>query len=255
MQPDAQALGRVSRTSACFAIQVDQRSETMSLTADDGDHERQPQGAGTHERLWSAAHAEPDGQRVLQWPRVDALSNERGTVFARPLHRVVVADGQQQVEFFREQRVVVVQRVAEQREGLGGRPPSHDHFRPAMRYQVEGRETLKYPDRVRGAEHGHRAGQADALGARGRRGQDHGGRGVEELPAVMLADTEHIEPGLIGDLDPLQHQFHGSNGRNGVIADARETIDADFHLSTHPCFPSLGIVGSLIRSRPGGVGG
>ena len=117
--------------------------------------------------------------------------------------RSLVAQRQQQVELLGEQLVVVLEVVAEQREGLDERAaPGHD-LGAAAGEQVERRELLEDADRIVGGQHGDGAGQPDALGARGRRRQRDGGRRGGVVGAVMLADTEHVEPDLVGQLDLL----------------------------------------------------
>ena len=75
--------------------------------------------------------------------------------------------GEQQLELLGEQLVVVLQVVAEEREGLDERPaPGHD-LRPAAGEQVERREVLEDADRVVGAEHAHRAREPDPLACAG----------------------------------------------------------------------------------------
>ena len=49
-----------------------------------------------------------------------------------------------------------------------------------------------------------RARQADALRARGRRGEHDGGRGDREVGPVVLADAEDVEAELVGELDLLE---------------------------------------------------
>ena len=81
----------------------------------------------------------------------------------RPGHvtRSLIAQREQQLELLREQLVVVVEVVAEQRERLDERAaPGHDLGPPAGQ-EVERRELLEDADRIVGAEHGDGARQAD----------------------------------------------------------------------------------------------
>ena len=48
-----------------------------------------------------------------------------------------------------------------------------------------------------------RAGEPDALRARGGGGEDDGRGGDGEVGAVVLADAEDVEPDLVGELDLL----------------------------------------------------
>ena len=65
-------------------------------------------------------------------------------------------------------------------------------------------EVLEDAHRVVGAEHGDRARQPDALGARGDRREHDGRRGDREVGPVMLADAEDVEPDLLGELGLLE---------------------------------------------------
>src|SRR5207237_8220935 len=158
--------GSVPGAPPDVAVEVDERPEAPCLAADDRDHQRETEETRAGEGRRRAADAEPDRQRILQRSRVDALSGERRPVFARPLDVLVVADREQELELLLKERVVVLELVAEQREGLDERATPDDHLRAAVREQVERRELLKYADRVRSAEDGHRAREANALGAR-----------------------------------------------------------------------------------------
>ena len=72
------------------------------------------------------------------------------------------------------------------------------------------------------------------LGALGRRRQDARRRGGREIGPVVLADAEHIEADLVGQLDlfdqvaqPLR-RVDGLPGRR-IGRGFRECVDADFH--------------------------
>ena len=77
------------------------------------------------------------------------------------------------------------------------------------------------------------AGEADALGARGRRGQHDGGRGDGEVGAVVLADAEDVEADLVGELDLLdqvaQALLRADDGPDAVRRALSEGVDAEFH--------------------------
>ena len=86
-------------------------------------------------------------------PRVDAAVVDRRAVRAGPGHRARRAQREQQLELLGEELVVVVEVVAEEREGLDERAAAgHDLGAPAGE-QVERRELLEDADRVVGAEH------------------------------------------------------------------------------------------------------
>ena len=66
------------------------------------------------------------------------------------------------------------------------------------------------------------------LGARGDRAQHHGRRGDEEVGAVVLADREHVEPELVGELgllEQLAHPLLGGDARREV----GEGGESEFH--------------------------
>jgi hypothetical protein len=51
--------------------------------------------------------AEPNRQPFLQRPRIDALAGQRRAVFSGPVHVLVLANRQEQVELFREEGIVI----------------------------------------------------------------------------------------------------------------------------------------------------
>jgi len=114
---------------------------------------------------------------------------------------LVVADLEQQLQFFGEQRIVVLEPVPEERERIDKGSPPDDHFGASVRQQIESGKVLEHPHRVCGAENGDGAGESDSLRASGRGGKDDGGSGIKKVLAVMLANAEHVESSLIGVLD------------------------------------------------------
>ena len=111
------------------------------------------------------------------------------------------AEGEEEVELFGEEGVVVFELEAEEGEGFDEGAAAGDDFGAAVGDEVEGGEFLEDADGVGGAEDGDGAGEADVFGARGGGGEDDGGGGVEELVAVMFADAEDVEANLVGELD------------------------------------------------------
>ena len=175
-----------------------------------------PSRAGPDQRVRGAAHRDPHRQRVLHRAGVDPDVVERRAVTAGPGDPHRLADGQQQLELLGEQLVVVVQVVAEQRKGLDERSaPGHD-LRPAAGQEVERGELLEHPHGVVRAEHRHRAGQADALGARGARGQRDGRGRHREVGPVVLAEAEDVEAHLVGQLHLLEQVAHPLLGAHGL---------------------------------------
>lgn len=115
---DHKLFGTEAGTLPGFAIQIDERPEPARLASDDSDHQRKAERPGTDERSRRSADSEPDRKAVLDGAWVDALPGERRTETSRPLDVLVVTDLQQQIELLREECVVVLEVVAEQREGI-----------------------------------------------------------------------------------------------------------------------------------------
>ena len=106
--------------------------------------------------------------------------------------------------------------------------------RPAMisarppEIEIELGELLEHPDGVVRAEHGDRAREADPFGPGRDRGEGDCRRGDEEVGAVVLADREHIQPELVGELGLLEQVAHpllGADARGEV----REGGKSKFH--------------------------
>lgn len=186
---------------------------------------------GADDGLRVTAAGEPDGQRVLHRPRVHRLVHQRRAEGPGPGHALVVAQREEQVELLGEQGVVVGEVVAEQREGLGGRAAPGHHLGTTARQAVEGGELLEHAHGVVGAEYGDGAGQPDPPGAGGRGGEDGRGAGGGLVGAVVLADAEHVEPHLVGELgllDDLAQPRGGADAGRGEI-DVRERVRTEFH--------------------------
>ena len=157
-----------------------------------------------------------------------------------------LAQRQQQVELLREQRLVVVELLAEQRERLDeGAAAGHD-LGAAARELVERGELLHHAYGIVGAEHGDGAGEADARGARGGGRQHDGRRRHGEVGAVVLADAEDVETDLVGQLDLLDQVAQAltrclGHARHHAGLELAERVDADLHArsvvaSTTVCF-------------------
>jgi hypothetical protein len=227
---DFESFGGVAGALAGFAVEVDEGAEAVGFAADDRDHERQAEYAGADKRLRSAAYAEPDGERVLQGARVDALSGERGAVLAGPVDVGGFAQGEEEVELFFKELVVVFELEAEQGEGFDERAAAGDDFGATAGDEVEGGEVLEDADRVGGAQDGDRTGQSDLLRARRRRGEDDRGSGVEVVLTVMFADAKDVQPHLIGvfDLfDQIPQALRRADREARLVVRRRETVDAN----------------------------
>ena len=206
----------------------------MRLPADDGHHEGQAERPGADERFRGAPDADPDRQARLQGAGVDRLASQRRAVPPGPGHLLARADLQQQIELLGKEGVIVVELEAEEREGLDEGAAADHQLGAAARDEVQGGKLLEDPHRVVGAQDLDGARQADALRPRRRRGQDDGGRRVEELPAVVLADPEDVEAHLVGEFHLVEEVVHpldraqGDPG-DGVGNGGGKAVDSDLH--------------------------
>ncbi len=205
VDPDREFVRRDAGAAACLAVELGQRPEPRGLAADDRDRQRQAERAGARDRLRRAAGSDPDRKRLLQSTRIDALAVERRSMPALPRDHGLGADLKQEIELLREQLVVIVEVVAEQRKGLDERAaPGHD-LRPAAGDEIERGELLIDAHRIVRRQHRDGARQANALGARSRRGQRHRRRRHCVIRPMMFAEPEHIEADTVGKLDLLQN--------------------------------------------------
>ena len=200
---DAHRGPRVAHLLGGAAVDLGDRGEALRHAADDRQREREAERAGADRRLRAAADRDPDRERVLHRAGVHGQVVDRRPVAAAPRHALGRADLQQQLELLGEELVVVVEVVAEEREGLDERAaPGHD-LRAPVAQQVQGRELLEHADGVVRAQDAHRAGQPDVLRAPGGGAQDDGRSAHGEVRTVVLADGEDVEPEGVGELDLL----------------------------------------------------
>src|SRR5690606_32078300 len=113
-----------------LVIQVDERPEPRRLTANDGQHQRQPVMRGTDDGFRAAADTDPGSEPSAFDRWKDMLAVERRPRRALPGDRPLLQQPGEQLQLFLEQRLVLVQRITEERKGLGEGPPAQDHFRP-----------------------------------------------------------------------------------------------------------------------------
>ena len=184
-------------------VELGEGSEALGQAADDRERHRQPEQAGARGRLGIPTDGDPDGQALLQRPRVDGEAVQRRAMLARPRDALRFPQLEQQLQLLGEQVVVVVEVVAEEREGLDERAAADHDLGPAFAEQVHRGELLEDPDGVVRAEHVHRARQPNPPGAHGGRAEDDSRRRDREVRAMMLADPEDVEPDLVGELDLL----------------------------------------------------
>src|SRR5690242_8232803 len=116
MNANLQLIRRVSRAQSRFTVAIDQWPKTVRFPADDGDHEWEPEHAGTNKRARRASDTEPNRQRVLQRSRINSLPGEWGAMFARPVKVCVLADLQKQIKLFGEKRIVILKLKPEERK-------------------------------------------------------------------------------------------------------------------------------------------
>src|SRR5271170_2350818 len=100
MNTNFKLLRFVARSSARFAIEINERTKAPGFTTDDGDHQRKPQRTGTGKGFRCPTHPKPDRKRILERSRIHTLAGERGTMFAGPMNQFVFTDVEQQIEFF-----------------------------------------------------------------------------------------------------------------------------------------------------------
>src|SRR5437870_4428876 len=86
---DAHLLGRMPGPPTRLAVQIHQRPKPARVTADDRDHQRQPEHARARERVWSAADPQPDWQWILHRSRIDTLTAQGRPELTRPRHVLV----------------------------------------------------------------------------------------------------------------------------------------------------------------------
>ena len=142
---------------AGFAVEIDEGAETVGFAADDGDHEGKAEVAGANEGFGGSTYSQPDGQRVLQRTRVNALACERGAMSAGPVDPGIFAELEEEVELFGEEVVVVLEFEAEEGKGFDEGAAAGDDFGAAVGDEVERGEVLEDADWVGGAEDGDSA--------------------------------------------------------------------------------------------------
>ena len=123
---------------------------------------------------------------------------------ARPGDALGSVELEEEVELLVEELVVVGEVVAEQRERFGVGAASRGDLGPAGGDEIDGGEVLEDLDRIGGGQHGDGAGEPDALGGLGDRG-------------------EQVEAGLIGeprqvDELPQAHRRIGRPAGSAVIS-------------------------------------
>jgi hypothetical protein len=144
---------------------------------------------------------DPDRKRLLDGAGTDRLIFESCPVLARPGHPLLSADPKKQIELFGEQCVVILEIMAEEPEGLDEGASARHDLGASAREEIKSGKALEDPDGIIGAQHGYGACQPDVLRALGSGCENHGRSGDHVIRPMMLAEAEHIETSLIGQLD------------------------------------------------------
>ena len=99
-----------------LTVTIDQQPKPVRLAADNRDHQRQTKRPGANKGSRRAADTERYRKRILQRARVNSLAGEWSAVLARPVDVRVLTNVQKQIEFFGEERIVVLELQAEERK-------------------------------------------------------------------------------------------------------------------------------------------
>src|SRR6185295_439705 len=95
-----------------------------------------------------------------------------------------------------------------------------------------GRKLLKHPYRVGRAQDGYRAREADSPRSRRCRRENQSWGGVEIFTTMVFADSEYVQPHLIGVLDLLdqvQQTLRRADGQAALVVCRCEAVDSDLH--------------------------
>ena len=186
---------------------------------------------GADDGLRTAADADPSLQAGFGGG-VDALGVEGRAGGAAPGDCAFAPEGGKEVELFLEQGFVVVERVTKEGEGFDEGATAEDGFGAAVGDGIERGKALVDADRVVGAEDGDSGAEADVAGLAGDGGQDDLRGGDGEVRAMMLADGENVDAGLVGQ-DALGHDVAQDLGlverrAVGGSGDVAEGVEAEF---------------------------
>jgi hypothetical protein len=125
-------------------------------------------------------------------------------VFAGPVHLSACTDFQEKLEFFRKERVVVLETQAEEWTRFNERTTTGENFGAAPGDEVKSRELLKNANGVSGAANRDRTGETNIFRARGGSGEDYNGYLIEEFRTVMFANVDDVQTNTTGELNFLQ---------------------------------------------------
>src|SRR3984893_8239904 len=201
-------------------MELRERGELLRAAADDRESHRKSERARPCGGLGRAPYRDPDRDPLLQ----------RSGIYATLVR--TVANLEQLLELFGEQTVVVRKVVAEERERLDERAAAGHDLRAAAREQIDRCKLLEHTHRIVRAQHAYSACQPDRLRAFRSSCEHDCGRRHGEVGSVVLADAEHVEPDLIGQLYFFQEIAESLCGSDGLVRQLREGIDTKFDCST-----------------------
>src|ERR1035437_6147760 len=113
---------------SCFPIKINQRTEVVSFSTNNSNHQRQTESAGTNKGFRRTTCADPNGEQILHWSWIDRLVLEGRAEFTRPCNKFVIANIEQEVKLFGKQLIIIFQVKTEQRKSLYERATSRHHF-------------------------------------------------------------------------------------------------------------------------------
>ena len=222
---------RVPELVERLAEQAGERGESLGGAADDRDHEREPVARGVYDGLGASADPDPGRYGPGLGVGIHRETIDRGASRAAPRHGLLPEQLGEEVDLLLEELLVVPQVVAEQRERLDAGAAPEDDFGATVRDGVERRVALEDADRVVRADDGDRRPEMDAGRAGGDRREHDVTGGQGEVVGVVLADTEVVDPHLVGQ-DPFVDQVANRLGvrqRLAVVAvgDVAERVQTE----------------------------
>jgi hypothetical protein len=158
-------------------------------------------------------------------------------VLTKPLHARVLANLEEQIQLFCEERVVVFETETEKRIGIHKEPrPATISARPC---EIRSRVANSWKTRTGSAA----LRTVTALVRRmlfvrvGRRAQNDDRCGIKEFGPMVFANAEHIQTDFVGEFHLFQQILHALNRAKGeprtrVGDDRCEAIDTDLHVAS-----------------------
>ena len=237
MDPDGQIA--VAELLVGLPVEVREGPEPACIAADDREHQRHLVPGRADDRLRRAADGDPRGHAVFG-ARVDLLVFQWRAQLTGPGDGLLRQQRREQVEFFREQLLVLGQVEPEQRERLDEGTPAENDVRAPLGHGVDRRKALEDPDRIVRGQHGHGRAQTDRVGDRGQAGQDDVGGRNREVGAVMLPHREVVDAHAVGETalldDVADHLRLMDRGAGGVDGDVAESVEPELHVrNVHGC--------------------